>query len=63
VNAIAPALIETDMTTSNPNVRSDLIPLGRFGAVDEVAQVAVMLACNGYITGQTLNVNGGVYLS
>jgi 3-oxoacyl-[acyl-carrier protein] reductase len=63
VNAIAPALIETDMTTSNPNVRSDLIPLGRFGAVDEVAQVAVMLACNGYITGQTLNVNGGAYLS
>jgi len=59
VNAIAPALIETDMVTSNPNARPDLIPVGRFGSVDEVAAVAVMLAGNGYITGQTINVNGG----
>jgi len=59
VNAIAPALIETDMVTSNPNARPDLIPVGRFGSVDEVADVAVMLAGNGYITGQTINVNGG----
>jgi 3-oxoacyl-[acyl-carrier protein] reductase len=59
VNAIAPALIETDMVTSNPNARPDLIPVGRFGSVDEVSDVAVMLAGNGYITGQTINVNGG----
>lgn len=59
VNAIAPALIETDMVTSNPNLRPDLIPVGRFGSVDEVSDVAVMLAGNGYITGQTINVNGG----
>jgi 3-oxoacyl-[acyl-carrier protein] reductase len=58
-NAIAPALIETDMVTSNPNARPDLIPVGRFGSVDEVSDVAVMLAGNGYITGQTINVNGG----
>jgi 3-oxoacyl-[acyl-carrier protein] reductase len=58
-NAIAPALIETEMVTSNPNARPDLIPIGRFGAVEEVASVAVMLAGNAYITGQTINVNGG----
>jgi 3-oxoacyl-[acyl-carrier protein] reductase len=62
-NAIAPALIETEMVTSNPNARADLIPVGRFGAVDEVADVAVMLARNGYITGQTVNVNGGWFMS
>ena len=63
VNAIAPALIETEMVTSNPNARADLIPVGRFGAVEETADVAVMLARNGYITGQTINVNGGWYMS
>jgi 3-oxoacyl-[acyl-carrier protein] reductase len=62
-NAIAPALIATDMIRDNPNVRPDLIPVGRFGAVDEVAEVAVMLARNGYMTGQTINVNGGWYMS
>ncbi len=39
------------------------IPVGRFGTVGEVADVAVMLATNGYITGQTINVNGGWYMS
>ena len=63
VNAIAPALIETDMTRDNPRARPDLIPVGRFGTVDEVADVVVMLAANGYITGQTINVNGGWYMS
>ena len=63
VNAIAPALIVTDMLTSNPKARPERIPVGRFGAVEEVAEVAVMLACNGYITGQTINVNGGWYMS
>ena len=63
VNAIAPALIDTEMVSSNPNATPDLIPVGRFGSVDEVARVALMLACNGYITGQTINVNGGWYLT
>jgi 3-oxoacyl-[acyl-carrier protein] reductase len=63
VNAIAPALIETEMVTSNPNARPDLIPVGRYGLPEEVADVAVMLAGNGYITGQTINVNGGWYMS
>jgi len=63
VNAIAPALIETEMVTSNPNATSDNIPVGRFGTVEEVASIAVMLAGNGYITGQTINVNGGWYMS
>ncbi|MFZ0960417.1 MAG: 3-oxoacyl-ACP reductase family protein [Terriglobia bacterium] len=59
VNAIAPALIYTQMTAANPRARADLIPVGRFGQVEEVADVAVMLAGNGYITGQTINVDGG----
>jgi 3-oxoacyl-[acyl-carrier protein] reductase len=62
-NAIAPALIKTEMITSNPKARPDLIPAGRFGTVEEVADVVVMLACNGYITGQTISVNGGWYMS
>jgi len=62
-NAIAPALIDTGMTAANPNARPEMIPVGRFGSVDEVAQLAVMLACNGYVTGQTINVNGGVYMT
>jgi 3-oxoacyl-[acyl-carrier protein] reductase len=63
VNAIAPALIETDMVTSNPNARPDLIPMGHFGATDDIASVAVMLAMNDYMTGQTISVNGGWYMS
>jgi 3-oxoacyl-[acyl-carrier protein] reductase len=63
VNCIAPALIETEMVTSNPKARPDLIPVGLFGAAEEVADVAVMLATNGYVTGQTINVNGGWYMT
>ena len=63
VNAIAPALIETEMVTKNPRARPEIIPVGRFGTVEETAQVALMLAKNGYITGQTINVNGGWYMS
>jgi 3-oxoacyl-[acyl-carrier protein] reductase len=37
--------------------------VGRFGKVEEVADVAVMLAGNGYINGQTINVDGGWYMS
>jgi 3-oxoacyl-[acyl-carrier protein] reductase len=63
VNAVAPALIETEMMRDNPRARPDLIPVGRLGTVDEVADAVVMLAQNGYITGQTINVNGGWYMS
>ncbi len=63
VNAIAPALIDTDMVRDNPRARPDLIPVGRFGTVDEVSDVILMLAANGYITGQTINVNGGWYMN
>jgi 3-oxoacyl-[acyl-carrier protein] reductase len=63
VNAVTPALIETEMVTKNPNARADLIPVGRFGKTEEVADVVLMLAGNGYITGQTIGVNGGWYMS
>ncbi len=60
-NAIAPALIETEMVTSNPNATPGIIPVGRFGDVDEVGSVVRLLAENAYLTGQTINVNGGWY--
>jgi 3-oxoacyl-[acyl-carrier protein] reductase len=63
VNSIAPALVETEMVTSNPNARPENIPVGRFGLPREVADVAVMLAGNAYITGQTISVNGGWYMT
>ena len=63
VNVITPALVATEMVTSNPVAKPDMIPIGRFGEVEEVADVALMLAGNAYITGQTINVNGGYYMS
>jgi len=45
------------------NVSPALIPMGHFGAVVDVASVAVMLATNGYMTGQTILVNGGLYMT
>lgn len=61
-NAIAPGRIDTDMvrqdTTSNRAAMA--VPVGRHGTTDEVAAVAVLLARNGYMTGQTINVNGGL---
>ncbi len=63
VNAIAPALIETDMIKNNPRITPDLLPVKRFGHPAEVTAVLMMLVNNGYITGQTINVNGGWYMS
>ncbi|MBV8892552.1 MAG: SDR family oxidoreductase, partial [Acidobacteria bacterium] len=63
VNAIAPALILTDMVTSNPKASPELIPMGHFGAIEDVASVAVMLALNDYTTGQTISINGGWYMT
>jgi len=63
VNAIAPALIKTEMVTMNPRATADVIPMGHFGEVEDVSSVVVMLAGNGYMTGQTINVNGGWFMS
>jgi 3-oxoacyl-[acyl-carrier protein] reductase len=62
-NAIAPALIRTDMITSNPNASPERLPVGFFGDVEEIAQVAVMLTESEFITGQTISVNGGWYMT
>ena len=69
VNAIAPGFIETDMTDSLPNDQKEVlvsqIPLGRLGTPNEVAKAVLFLAGDdaSYITGQTLHVNGGMYLA
>jgi len=62
-NAVAPSLIETEMTTHDLQVNPNIVPLGRFGTVEEVADVVVTLARNAYITGQTIYVNGGRYMT
>jgi 3-oxoacyl-[acyl-carrier protein] reductase len=63
VNAITPALVATEMVLSNPVAKPEMLPVGRFGDIEEVADVVVMLAGNAFITGQTINVNGGYYMS
>jgi 3-oxoacyl-[acyl-carrier protein] reductase len=68
VNAVAPGFIETDMTAELPEkVRTDMaaqIPLGRFGAPEDIAAAVAFLASEqaGYITGHELSVNGGMYM-
>jgi 3-oxoacyl-[acyl-carrier protein] reductase len=51
------------MTAQNQAAVPSLIPLGRRGDVDEVASIVAMLAQNGYMTGQTISVNGGWYMT
>ena len=62
VDAAALSLIQTDMSLDVP-VNPNVIPGGRFGMIEEVVDVLVMLAINGYITGQTLYVNGGMHMT
>jgi 3-oxoacyl-[acyl-carrier protein] reductase len=61
-NAISPGAIETDMIRGIPNIALERIPVGFLGSVEEPARAAVMLAESAYITGQTINVNGGMYM-
>jgi 3-oxoacyl-[acyl-carrier protein] reductase len=68
VNAVAPGLIDTDMTATVPaearEALLDQIPLKRIGVAREVAEMVRFLAGDGaaYITGQTIHVNGGLYM-
>ncbi len=68
VNAVAPGLIETDMTAGLPDAAREAllqqVPLKRIGAAREVAEVVRFLAGDGaaYVTGQTIHVNGGLYM-
>ena len=68
VNAVAPGFIETEMTAQlSEKLRSEFlhsVPLGRFGTCEEVAQVVAFLAgpAAGYITGQVVSINGGLYM-
>lgn len=69
VNCVAPGFIDTDMTRSLPQEQRDMlqsqIPLSRLGQPEEVAAVVAFLASDGgaYITGESIQVNGGMYMS
>lgn len=68
VNCVAPGFIDTDMTRELPDAQRDLllaqIPLGRLGEPGEVAAVVAFLASEqgAYVTGETLHINGGMYM-
>jgi 3-oxoacyl-[acyl-carrier protein] reductase len=67
-NAVAPGFISTAMTDAlSENIRQEMlksIPLGKFGSVDDVASAVAFFALpdNGYVTGQVIHVNGGMYM-
>lgn len=69
VNAVAPGFIDTDMTRELPDAQRDAllsaIPLGRLGQPEEIAAVVAFLASDAaaYVTGETIHVNGGMYMS
>ncbi|MGV8863685.1 MAG: 3-oxoacyl-ACP reductase FabG [Pseudomonas sp.] len=69
VNAVAPGFIDTDMTRELPEAQREAlitqIPLGRLGQAQEIAHVVAFLASEGaaYVTGATIPVNGGMYMS
>ena len=59
VNAVAPSLIETDMMSARRDEYVKRIPLGRMGTAEEIAQAVLMVVGNPYMTGQTVQLNGG----
>ena len=59
VNAVAPSLIDTDMMNARRDQYVARIPLGRMGTAEEVAQAVLMVVGNEYMTGQTIQLNGG----
>ena len=64
VNAVAPGFVETDMTKDlNEDTLKQMIPMKRFAKPEEIAEVVAFLASPGaaYITGEVINVNGGLY--
>ncbi|MAN51963.1 3-oxoacyl-ACP reductase FabG [Marinimicrobium sp.] len=69
VNTVAPGFIDTDMTRALPeeqrNQLLDKIPLGRLGQPEEIASVVAFLASDagGYVSGETIHVNGGMYMA
>lgn len=60
VNSVAPSLIATDMVQAGLASSLSRIPVGRFGTSEEVAEVVLMLVGNGYMTGQTVALSGGM---
>ena len=62
-NAIAPALIDTDMVAGLPKELAARSPIGKIGSPDEVGRIAVLLAQSSFITGQTINPNAGLYMT
>jgi len=69
VNVVAPGFIDTDMTKALPEAQKDAllnqIPMSRLGQPEEIAKAVAFLASDGaaYITGETIHVNGGMYMA
>ncbi|BFM11619.1 3-oxoacyl-ACP reductase FabG [Simiduia litorea] len=69
VNTVAPGFIDTDMTKELPDAQKALllanVPAGRLGQPEEIAAVVAFLASDaaGYVTGETIHVNGGMYMA
>ena len=64
VNVVAPGFIDSDMTKDLPKDElKKLVPMGRFGSADEVADLVAFLASDkaAYITGEVISINGGIY--
>ena len=63
INAVAPSLIQTEMLAPRIDAATRSVPLGRLGLPDEVANTVVMVIGNAYMTGQTIQVNGGLHFN
>jgi 3-oxoacyl-[acyl-carrier protein] reductase len=63
INVIAPGPVATDMVADLPQLTPAIVPIGRFGQTEEIAEAALMIVRNAYLTGQTINVNGGLYMT
>lgn len=63
VNAVAPSLIDTGMLGNRREELAKRVPLGRLGTPDEVAQAVIMVIGNAYLTGQTIQANGGMHFN
>jgi 3-oxoacyl-[acyl-carrier protein] reductase len=61
VNALAPGFIDTTMLPDEPEQLANAVPIGRVGRPEEVAELAVSILRNGYLTNHVLSIDGGMH--